>query len=171
MNVHRLRNRVFTQLFSYFPGLTTRWLKQQQIEDYGIPPWTPLRKPISACTVALVTTAGVHLKTDEPFAMVDKEGDPSFRVLPRETALEQLCITHDYYDHRDADKDLNIVLPLTRLDELAHEGVIGGVAPFHYSFMGHIDGRHIQRLLTVTAPEVARRLKREKVDAVVLTPA
>jgi len=119
----------------------------------------------------LVTTAGVHLKTDEPFDMTDKEGDPSFRVIPRGTPLDRLCITHDYYDHRDADKDVNIVFPLTRLDELALEGIVGGVVPFHYSFMGHIDGRHIQQLLTVTAPEVARRLKREQVDAVVLTPA
>ena len=171
MNLRRFHNRFFALLFSRFPGLTTRWLKQQQIEDYGTLPWMPLRKPLSVCRVALVTTAGVHLKTDEPFDMVDKDGDPSFRVIPRETVLEQLCVTHDYYDHRDADKDLNIVLPLTRLEELTHEGVIGGVAPFHYSFMGHIDGRHIQQLLTVTAPEVARRLKREQVDAVVLTPA
>jgi len=103
--------------------------------------------------------------------MTDQEGDPSFRVIPHGTAHSDLCITHDYYDHRDADKDLNIVLPLTRLEELNHEGVIGGVAPFHYSFMGHIDGRHVLRLLTETAPEVARRLKREHVDAVVLTPA
>ena len=171
MNVHRLRNRVFALLFSRFPGLTKRWLEGQQLDDYGPPPWTPFTKPLASCTVALVTTAGIHLKTDEPFDMADKDGDPSFRVIPRETVLDQLCITHDYYDHRDADKDLNIVLPLTRLDELAHEGVISAVAPFHYSFMGHIDGRHISQLLSVTAPEVAERLKREKVDAVVLTPA
>ena len=170
MNFYRLRNRVFALFFSRFPGLTKCWLEGQQLDDYGPPPWTPLRKPLATCTVALVTTAGVHLKTDEPFDMADKDGDPSFRVIPRETTLKQLRITHDYYDHRDADKDLNIVLPLTRLEELAHEGVIGGIAPFHYSFMGHIDGSHIQQLLTVTAPEVARRLKRELVDAVVLTP-
>jgi len=171
MNVHRLRNRVLALFFSRFPGLTKRWLEGQQVDDYGLPPWTPLRKPLAACTVALVTTAGVHVRTDPPFDMVDKDGDPSFRAIARDTPLKQLCITHDYYDHRDADKDLNIVLPLTRLDELARDQVIGGVAAFHYSFMGHIDGPHVSRLLSETAPEVARRLKREQVDAVVLTPA
>jgi D-proline reductase (dithiol) PrdB len=171
MNLLRIQNRFFALLFSRFPGFTARWLKRQKLDDYGPPPWSPLQKPLRDCTIALVTTAGVHLKEDEPFNMVDKEGDPTFRVIPRDTWRHRLCITHDYYDHRDADKDLNIVLPVDRLAELVAEGVNGKVAPFHYSFMGHIDGRHLQRLLSVTAPEVARRLKCEQVDAVVLTPA
>lgn len=171
MNLHRWKTRFFTLLFSRFPALTTRWLKRQQLDDYGPPPWTALRKPLSTCTVALVTTAGVHPKDDEPFDMADKEGDPTYRIIPRSTPRDHLCITHDYYDHRDADKDVNVVLPVDRLQELANDGVIGAVAPFHYSFMGHIDGRHVPRLLAVTAPEVADRLKHEQVDVVVLTPA
>jgi D-proline reductase (dithiol) PrdB len=171
MNLHRWQNRFFALLFSRFPSLTTRWLKRQRLQDYGLPPWTPLPRPLSACTIALVTTAGVHRCDDEPFDMVDKEGDPTYRVIPENTPRDHLCITHDYYDHRDADKDINIVLPLDRLRELANEKVIGKVASFHYSFMGHIDGRHVARLLTETAPAVARRLKQERVDAVVLTPA
>ncbi|HEV8718598.1 MAG TPA: glycine/sarcosine/betaine reductase selenoprotein B family protein [Candidatus Binatia bacterium] len=171
MKLHRWQNRLFALLFSRFPGLTTRWLKRQRLHDYGPPPWAALPKPLSACTVALVTTAGVHRQDDEPFDMADKEGDPTYRVIPPNAPRDQLCITHDYYDHRDADKDVNIVLPLDRLQELANDGVIGEVGPFHYSFMGHIDGHHVSRLLTKTAPEVARRLKREGVDAVVLTPA
>jgi D-proline reductase (dithiol) PrdB len=171
MNLHRLRNRLFALLFSRFPGLTTRWLKNQQLDDYGPPPWAPLRKPLEECTVALVTTAGVHLKSEVPFDMEDKNGDPTYRVIPHNGPRDQLCITHDYYDHCDADRDINIVLPLDRLQELVSEKVVGQVAPFHYSFMGHIDGPHVARLLAVTAPEVARRLKHEQVDAVVLTPA
>ncbi len=171
MNLHRLQNRFFALFFSHFPALTTRWLKRQQLDDYGPPPWTPLAKPLSDCTVALVTTAGVHRQNDEPFDMTDKDGDPTYRIIPRNTPRDCLCITHDYYDHRDADKDVNIVLPLERLQELKNDRVIGEGAPFHYSFMGHIDGRHVSRLLAETAPEVARRLQREQVDAVILTPA
>ncbi|MCS6925389.1 MAG: glycine/betaine/sarcosine/D-proline family reductase selenoprotein B [Candidatus Binatia bacterium] len=171
MDRHRLRNRFFAFFFSRFPSLTRRWVARQQLEDYGPPPWTPLAKPVSRCRVALVTTAGVHRRDDAPFDMADKDGDATYRVIPHDAAPETLCITHDYYDHRDADKDLNIVLPRDRLQELAQEHVIGEVAPFHYSFMGHIDGRHLPRLLADTAPAVARRLQREQVDAVVLTPA
>jgi D-proline reductase (dithiol) PrdB len=171
MQLHRWRNQLIALFFSRFPTLTARWVKTQQLDDYGPPPWSPLTKPVAQCRVALVTTAGVHRKEDPPFDMQDKQGDPTYRVIPRDTPHEDLCITHDYYDHRDADKDLNIVLPLDRLQELAQERIIGKAAPFHYSFMGHIDGPHVSRLLTDTAPSVARRLKREQVDAVVLTPA
>ena len=171
MHLHRLQNRFFALLFSRFPSLTTRWLKKQQLDDYGPPPWAPFRKSLPDCTVALVTTAGVHLKKDPPFNMADQDGDPSYRVIPRGTSQNRLIITHDYYDHRDADKDMNIVFPLDRLEECAREGEIGKVAPWHYSFMGHIDGPHIPVLLTVTAPQVARQLSQAQVDAVVLTPA
>lgn len=171
MNLHRLQNRLLAFFFSRFSLLTKRWVARQRLEDCGPPPWTPLAKPLSRCRVALVTTAGVHRRDDVPFDMADRDGDATYRLIPHEAAPETLCITHDYYDHRDADKDLNIVLPRDRLQELAQEHVIGEVAPFHYSFMGHIDGRHLQRLLTDTAPAVAQQLAREEVDAAVLTPA
>jgi D-proline reductase (dithiol) PrdB len=103
--------------------------------------------------------------------MADQDGDSSYRVIPRGVPQSQLTITHDYYDHRDADKDINIVLPLDRLEECVRKREIGNVAPRHYSFMGHIDGPHIPVLLAVSAPQVARQLKQAQVDAVVLTPA
>jgi D-proline reductase (dithiol) PrdB len=95
MKFYRLQNRFFALLFSRFPGLTKRWLDRQPLVDYGPPPWTPLNKPLFRCTIALVTTAGVHLKGDAPFDMRDKEGDPSFRVIPWDTPHSRLCITHD----------------------------------------------------------------------------
>ena len=79
-------------------------------------------------------------------------------------------ITHDYYDHSDADRDINIVFPIQRLQEFEKEGVIGRMANIHYSFMGHITDRHILTLISSTAPEVARRLMEDNVDAVLLTP-
>jgi D-proline reductase (dithiol) PrdB len=118
-----------------------------------------------------VTTAGVHLKAQRPFDMEDPEGDPSYRVIPAEVSPASLTITHDYYDHRDADKDINIVLPITRLGELAAAGVIGAVAPSHYSFMGHIDGAKLATLVHETAPRLGESLRGEGVDAVFLTPA
>jgi hypothetical protein len=30
-------------------------------------PWTPLRRPLSQARVALVTTAGLHLRGDRPY--------------------------------------------------------------------------------------------------------
>jgi D-proline reductase (dithiol) PrdB len=120
--------------------------------------------------VALVTTAGVHHRDQPPFDMRNPDGDPSFRAIDGSHPVSDLMITHDYYDHRDADKDINIVFPIQRLRELEKEGVIGGIASTHYGFMGHILGEHVQTLVNRSAPQVARKLKEDGVDVVLLTP-
>ncbi len=133
-------------------------------------PWTPFTKELSRSKVALVTTAGVHLRGQRPFDMDDKDGDPSYREIPSSVDVSELTITHDYYDHSDADRDINIVFPLERLKELAVDGVIGGLAETNYGFMGHIDGRHIDTLVNKSAFEVAEAIGSADVDVVVLTP-
>jgi D-proline reductase (dithiol) PrdB len=92
-------------------------------------------------------------------------------VVPVEAPRTELTITHKYYDHSAADRDLNVVLPVDRLRELAAAGEVGGVAPRMYSLMGHVDGAHLRTLMETTAPEVARRLRADGAEAVVLTPA
>jgi D-proline reductase (dithiol) PrdB len=164
-------NRFTVQLFRHVPWLATRWAKRRRfVEPDGIP-WAPLTRPLAETVVALVTTAGVHLKSQTPFDMADPDGDPTSRVIPSDAERVALIITHKYYDHSAADKDLNVVLPLDRLRELKQEGVIGGIAPHVYGFMGHVDGPHLRTLTGKTAPEVARRLKGDGAEAVVLTPA
>lgn len=171
-SLRNLTNAIAVQLFKHVPWLAERWAAGHSfVEGGGRIPWAPLRRPLREATVALVTTAGVHLKGDTPFDMTDPEGDPSFRSFPADTPSEALMITHNYYDHSAADRDLNVVLPLDRMRELTASGRIAGLAPTVYSFMGHIDGHHVETLLQQTAPEVARRLTAEEVDAVILTPA
>ena len=165
-------NRVAVQVFKHVPWATDLWLKGHPLARQGGPiPWTPLRKPLAGCRVALVTTGGVHL-TDEPaFNMADPKGDPSVRTFPSGTAPEALRITHKYYDHRAADRDLNVVLPRDPLGALVAGAQVGAVGPTCYSLMGHILGPHLRTLTEATAPEIARRLRAEAVDLVVLTPA
>lgn len=166
-----VKNRVAVQLYKHLPWLAARWARTHRfVEGEGIP-WTPLQKPLAETVIALVTTAGVHLKTEPPFDMDDPQGDPSFRAIPSDIGKDALTITHTYYDHSAADRDINVVLPLDRLRELKVEGLIGGIAPFVYSCMGHIDGPHLQTFIMETAPEVARRLKRDGAGGVFLTPA
>lgn len=131
-------------------------------------PWTPLAKPLAEARVALITTCGVHLATDPPFDLQTAHGDVSFREIPGDAPLTDLTISHGHYDERDARRDLNVVFPLERLRELAAEGLIGAVAPRHYGFMGSI--KRPARLIADTAPEVARRLRADAVDVVLLTP-
>ena len=168
----RLKNRLVAKIATRFPSLSRLLVEAYRpLESAEEVPWSPLRKPLAQSRVAVVTTAGVHHRSQPPFDMQDPDGDPSFRVLRAERIGEDYRITYDYYDHTDAEKDLNIVLPLDRLREFGVEGIIGGLADTHYGFMGHIDGRQIPILIEKSAREVAGRLKASRVDVVLLTPA
>jgi D-proline reductase (dithiol) PrdB len=135
--------------------------------------WRPgalLGKPLREARVAAVTTAAFFKPDQLPFDASIRGGDCSYRVLPLDTALSTLGIAHrsDAFDIRGIAADKNLALPLDRLKSLAEEGVIGSVAPRHFSFMGSISAPG--RLIDRTAPEVARMLVEDAVDAVLLTP-
>ena len=103
--------------------------------------------------------------------MEDNNGDASFRRIPASATQQELTITHDYYDHRDADKDINLVLPIDILREVQEAGLVGESARYFYSFMGHIDQQHVETLKEQTARQVAQELKDEQVDIALLVPA
>ncbi len=171
MALRRGVHRGISFLAARFPVLADKLVASFRPIESGEVPWAEVAKPLGECHFAIVTTAGVHHRHQPPFDMADKNGDPSFRILDSETIETDYTITHDYYDHRDARRDLNVVFPLARLREMSAAGCIGAVAKRHISFMGHIDGRHVQTLIEETAPQAAKLLKIEKVDAVLLTPA
>jgi D-proline reductase (dithiol) PrdB len=168
----RFKNIAASKFYSLTLGLSRRALGTVEALDLRKKkiPWTAPEKPLSQCKVALVTTAGLHHKDQHPFYMHDKMGDPTYREVSLTRDSDSIMITHDYYNHSDADRDINVVFPIDRLKELAAEGAIGSVAETHYSFMGHILDAHIRTLIGETAPEVALNLKSQSVDIVVLTP-
>ena len=168
----RMKNQFLARLATRFPALAQRFVDgyQPQVVEGEIP-WAKPGKPLRQAKLALVTTSGIHHRDQPPFDMSDADGDPSYRELSAEKLFGDFQVTHDYYDHSDARKDPNIIFPLDRLNELVSEGVIGSLAQTHYSFMGHIDGRHIATLVEKTAREIAVKLKADNVDLVLLTPA
>jgi D-proline reductase (dithiol) PrdB len=170
MNLLRLKNRAITKFIALYPPLSRGLIQSYTPRESENIPWTPLKKLLNESKIAMITTAGVHHNDQKPFDMNDPDGDPTFREISLERPVSDLMITHDYYDHSDADRDINIVFPVERLREFEKEGIIGEVAKRHYGFMGHIDGRHIAPLINKYTPEVARRLKADNVDVVLLTP-
>ena len=127
-----------------------------------------MSKPLAECTIALISTAGVHLKSQPAHNLLDPHGDASFREIPANTPASELAVDHTHYDTTDANADPNCVFPIDRLHELVTMDVIGAVAPTNFGFMGFIpDGRLLR---DTTAPIVANRLLAQAVDAVVLTP-
>ncbi|GAB4112488.1 MAG: glycine/sarcosine/betaine reductase selenoprotein B family protein [Roseiflexaceae bacterium] len=169
-SIRKIVSQSIGWLYSRVPFLARNWGKRFDALDATEVPLVMLRKPLAQCRIALITTGGVHLRSQPGFDMNDSRGDASFRVIPADTALEQITITHDYYDHRDADRDLNILFPIGHVRQLVAAGHIGSLATC-YGFMGHIEPPHVARLLEQTAPQVVGMLRQERVDAVFLTPA
>jgi D-proline reductase (dithiol) PrdB len=131
-----------------------------------VPPFVRPRKPLEECRVALVTTGGVHLPGQPRFDIDDPLGDCSYREIPAEATY--LTWTHAYHRPHEG-TDLDAVFPLWTMRELVEEGVVGELNRRHFAFMGAI---HDPRPLTEeTAPEVARWLVEDGVDAALLTPS
>ena len=139
----------------------------------GVIPFTPLPKPLADCTVALLATAGIARNDDRPFDQEGERrnpwwGDPSFRSIPLGTTERDVRLYHLHIDPRFGEADLDVVLPMRRLSELASEGMVGRVAPTHYSIMGYI--LEPTELVETTAPAIAERMHAEGVDAAALVP-
>lgn len=120
--------------------------------------------PLAERRVAIVTTAGLTTRQDSRFGM----GSNDYRVIPANLDSDELVMSHASinYDRSGFQQDLNVVFPIDRLKELAADGVIGSVADFHYSFMGATD----PLTLEPAAVQLADFLKKDAVDAVLLTP-
>jgi D-proline reductase (dithiol) PrdB len=170
MNFFRMKNKGTAKIISYLPSISKILINSYTPWKSKDIPWTPVIKLLNDSKVAIVTTAGVHHRDQKPFDMNDPKGDPTFRVIDVKKGVSDLMITHDYYDHSDADRDINIVFPIERLREFESEGIIGKVTNKHYGFMGHIEGNHVQTLIDESSREVARRLQSDHIDIVLLTP-
>ena len=160
--------------YRFLDGLTARVLKNWAArEPKRQIPWTPLSKPLSECTVALISSAAIALKSDAPFDLeIERRNpwisDPSYRILPRTATEADVNIYHLHIDHKFAEQDLDCIFPLRRLAELETSGEIGHVAPHHYSYMGYTCDAG--RLLEQSLPGIIQGLQEDAVDAVLLIP-
>jgi len=161
--------------YRFLDGITKRLIRSWiNLESPREIPWTPLAKPLSDCTVALISTGGIALKTDRPFDQEGERrnpwwGDPSYRIIPKTARAEDIRVYHMHIDPRLAERDLNCLLPIERLEELAEMGKVGRAAQSHYSFMGYIlDPREF---LDRSVPAIIEHLRADAVDVVVLAPA
>ena len=147
-----------------------RMLQMFPCMEHDDTPWAPMRKPLGESRVALVTSAGLHLRDDKPFISDPKGGDSSYRVLPRCTPAADIIQSHVSigFDHTSIYRDINVTYPINRLEELREQGVIGSLADNYYSFMGAL--RDASKVYSETGPEVARRMLDEGVEVVFLTP-
>jgi len=161
--------------FCFLPPSLGAWIgKTIPAGDYeGEIPWTPLEKPVSDTVFSLMTSAGINMKSDPPFDMEREKrepmwGDPSYRRIPREAWQADIDVNHLHVNTDYIKQDINVALPIGRLQEFETEGVIGALAPTSYSYYGYQLDPDV--LLNETMPRVIADMKTEGVEAVLLTP-
>ncbi|MFA7416560.1 MAG: glycine/sarcosine/betaine reductase selenoprotein B family protein [Rhizobium sp.] len=137
----------------------------KELSGFDRRPWVA-GPPLNKRRVAIVTTSGIHREGDRPFG--GGAADVDYRVIPGDVSACQMVMSHVSvnFDRTGFQQDINVVFPIDRLKELAAEGVIGDVADYHYSFMGAPPPRSLEP----RARQLAGMLKKDRVDAVLLTP-
>ena len=147
----------------------------QPIEGERDTVWAEFRPRLADARIALLTSAGLYLKADQPPFDGEREraeptwGDPTHRVLPGDVATSALGMMHLHVNNDDVLADHNIALPTDVLAELAGEGMIAGTTSHHVSVMGYqAAGLDVWR--RETAPAIAAQLRDDGADGVVLAP-
>ena len=151
--------------------------------QYDTGPFAPLVKPLSECTLGLLTATGHFDARDdpEPFGVKNMtqaeaiprimefiRSEPTLSTIPLDTPRAELRVRHPGYDIRGAVADPNVNFPIHRLAELEREGVIGHLLPDAFSFVG---ATAQTPRLKKHAPQWAGMLQERGVDAMLLVPA
>lgn len=129
------------------------------------PRLTPLRKPARESTVGLFTSCGAQLPQDPPLGETE---DLSFRLVPRDTPVSNLVISHKTAVRKWAVEDPNVAFPLDRMKELEAEGSIGRLAHTSVSMVGSI--QRFTELVEQTVPVIKQVFDVQGVDLVFLFP-
>jgi D-proline reductase (dithiol) PrdB len=162
--------------FRFLPPGLKAWIKTFiPDEDFkGYIPWTPMAKPLNQTTIALLTSAGISLKTDPPFDMEREKkeaiwGDRSYRAIPSGTTEKDIDVNHLHINTNYIKQDINVILPLARMAEFEQEKIIGRLAPTAYSFYG-FQWQSTDFLREAIEP-ISKKMNLEGVGAVFMTPA
>jgi len=129
------------------------------------PAWCEVTNPVRASRVALLSSAALRLANQKPF--IPRE-DSSYRRVPSDPAAGEIIIDHHSGIGRVPKQDPEIVFPRTALAELAMRGIVGSLAPFHFSFMGGL--REHGKIENELAPAIANDLRQAQVDLALLVP-
>ena len=147
------------------PDYEREHLLSKNQEPMGPVNWVVNSKPLSSKRIALITTAGLHFRDDEAFEFADA----TFRAIPGDEDANNLVMSHSSanFDRSGFQEDVNLVFPIDRFKELVADKVIGSLADIHYSFMG---AGLLPEVYEKTVRSLAGMLKKDKIDAVFLTP-
>jgi hypothetical protein len=148
-------------------GYTTPYRWAHHIEA----PFTPLRKPLAASRVTIVTTAAPYRpdKGDQGPGAPYNGGAKFYQVYSGDTSRpHDLRISHIGYDrvHTSAE-DSGTWFPLPALLRAVAAGRVGAVAP---RFHGAPTNRSHRVTVETDAPEILRRCREDGADAAIVVP-
>ena len=148
-------------LIPEMPAVGRGFISRLEKYTFDNPAWT-VPKEASSRRVSIVSSAAISRRGDKPFSWLAN----NHRVIEKDNL--DLVMTHVAveYDRTAWQQDINTILPLDRLEEMAKNGEIGSVSNEHYSFIGSSDPIKMER----SAKEVAERMKDDAVDTVFLVP-
>lgn len=133
-------------------------------------PLARLAKPLAEARLVLISSCGVHLTSDRPLDVCHPFGDFGFRRVPSDATPADLTIHQLKYPHDDADRDINVVFPIERLQELVAEGALGGLTSNFFSFIGYnMDPERFERTVARNIAEAVET--EEQADVALLVPA
>ena len=121
-----------------------------------------LDRDLSACTVSLLTSGGVS-QCAMPAFDPNARNDHRLDAIGADAASKDFQIHDNYYDHADAETDINCVFPLDRLRELAEADRIWS------GFMGRIYNR--TKVMEESGPAFADALLADGVDVLIAAPS
>jgi len=142
-------------------------------------PRTMLAKPLAECRIMLISSAGFAKEDDVPHgpgetpveqAMAWRdyfESHPTYRTIPKDYPRDKIKIQHPSYDQTAVRRDINVLYPLDRFQELEDEGVIGELAPVNLSYMGLTSNRRVEQELV---PSLVAEIRKQEIDAAFLVP-
>ena len=125
-------------------------------------PYTPLKRDLKDCRIALVSTSGAYVEGMQPFT----DNDLSFRMIPADTDAKQIHFVPGHFDTSNGALDANIMFPVDHLQELAAAGDVRKLADYHIS-MGLTT--ELRKLKEQVSWEIAEAVMKTRPDVVVLT--
>ncbi len=96
--------------------------------------------------------------------------DTGIRHIPTDQPASDVRVTHFAYDLEPARSDPNIVFPVDRLNEMAANGIIGGLTPEALACMGGIySARRAEEELAPAIVDAVAQMPTD-IDLVLLVP-
>lgn len=128
-------------------------------------PFNPARRALPMLNLALISSAGAYIDGTPEFG----ESDASFREIPIEVESGDLRYAARGYDPAAVQQDMNAEVPVERLLEFEHNGIIGQLNPVFWSFCGFIPNAAL--VADELVPKLLDRINRYEVQAALLIPA